>query len=580
MKRAGLFSLLLIFSSLFAIAQKIEFIEDNADPLFGKVLTTNTSLELKKNFFAGLQEKLSSNYQEAAKYFQVVLQIDPANHAALFELAKIQLEAENNLPKAEELIKKAIRFKSDNEWYWILLSEIYRKSNKIIQHITALDEILKLTLNQEEYLYAKSIAYLNLNEFDKALAIYDEMENKFGSSEDLNSMRLAILIQNNRYSEVEKVLNNQILAKPQDISNYIKLRDIHVKTGNPSKAMEILQKGKEQFPTNGMIRLAIADQFTQLKQVENAFIELKVAFADAKLNIDEKVRIVLSFFPKFSEMKARAYASELASIIVNIHPDEAKAFALYGDVLFQERKFEEARNSYRKALEINDQIYQIWEQLLRIQINIGDFEALIADGNKALAVFPNQAPLNLYTGIGYAQMRNHVKAISFLTTARDLEAGDNEILLQIYASLGDSYHAIKKFKDSDEAYNQVLLLDPNNYYVLNNYAYYLALRGERLADAEQMSKKSLELDPNNPSSEDTYAWILFRLKRYTEAKKWIEKSLQGKPENNATQLEHYGDILYHLGEEKLALEQWKNAKLQGGGLEKLNKKINEKRYID
>jgi Tfp pilus assembly protein PilF len=177
-------------------------------------------------------------------------------------------------------------------------------------------------------------------------------------------------------------------------------------------------------------------------------------------------------------------------------------------------------------------------------------------------------------------MRNHEKAISFLTTARDLEAGDKEILLQIFASLGNSYNAIKKFKDSDEAYNQVLLLDPNNSYVLNNYAYFLSLRGERLADAEQMSKKSLELDPNNPSSEDTYAWILFRLKRYTEAKKWIEKSLQGKTENNATQREHYGDILYHLGEEKLALEQWKNAKLQGGGLEKLNKKINEKRYID
>jgi tetratricopeptide (TPR) repeat protein len=108
----------------------------------------------------------------------------------------------------------------------------------------------------------------------------------------------------------------------------------------------------------------------------------------------------------------------------------------------------------------------------------------------------------------------------------------------------------------------------------------LSLRRERLEDAEKMSRRSLELDPNNPSSEDTYAWILFRLKRYTEAKKWILKSLQGKPENNATQREHYGDILYFLGEESDALEQWINAKSQGGSSETLNKKINEKRYID
>jgi tetratricopeptide (TPR) repeat protein len=99
-------------------------------------------------------------------------------------------------------------------------------------------------------------------------------------------------------------------------------------------------------------------------------------------------------------------------------------------------------------------------------------------------------------------------------------------------------------------------------------------------EAEEMSRKSLELDPDNPSSEDTYAWILFRLKRYSEAKKWIEKSIQGKPENNATQQEHYGDILYFLGDEMNAIEKWKNAKAQGGGSEKLNKKIDEKKYID
>jgi tetratricopeptide (TPR) repeat protein len=90
----------------------------------------------------------------------------------------------------------------------------------------------------------------------------------------------------------------------------------------------------------------------------------------------------------------------------------------------------------------------------------------------------------------------------------------------------------------------------------------------------------LDLDPNNPSLEDTYGWILFKMKRYAEAKKWIEKSLQGKPNNNATQLEHYGDILYFLGNELDALKQWEIAKSRGGTSEKLNRKINEKKYID
>ena len=579
MKKAGFLIFFSICTSLFAFSQKIEYIKKQSDPPSKKILAFNDSLEIKNIFFEGLQEKLVLNYSQSISHFEKVLKLDPSNHAALFELANIKLE-ENNLPQAEELIKKAISLKSDNEWYWISLAEIYKKSQKINELIPVLTEVSKLAPKQEDYFYDRANAYLLLEQLDNALATYREIEDKFGSSDEIISVRQRILLQNGKYEELEKELNNQILKNPQEIKNYIYLSEVIVKSGNRSRSIDILQKAKTQFPANGMLRLALADQFTAIKQMENAFIELKVAFEDANLNIDEKVRIVLSFFPMFAEMKARAYANELATITVKVHPDEAKAFALQGDVLFQERKFVEAQISYKKALEINDQVYQIWEQLLSIELNLGHFKDLIADGNKALTIFPNQANLYLYTGIGYAQLRNHEKAIVFLKGALELEPSDKEIVVQIYASLGDSFNALKKYSESDDAYNRALVLDPNNSYVLNNYAYYLSLRGEKLVEAEKMSRKSLELDPNNASSQDTYAWILFRLKRYSEAKKWIEKSIQGKPENNATQQEHYGDILYFLGDEMNAIEKWKNAKAQGGGSEKLNKKIDEKKYID
>ena len=579
MKKVSLLLVFSIYLSFFTFAQKIEHTDDQADLLFGKIVASNDSLEVKKLFFAGLQEKLVMNYPKATAHFEELLQIDPANHASLFELANIKLE-EEKWPQAEEMIKRAISFKADNEWYWILLADIYKKTNKISQLIPVLEKISRLAPKQEDYFYDRASAYIALNEVDKALATYREIEDKFGSSDEINSMRQRVLLQHGKYGDLEKELRNQVIEKPKEVRNYIYLSEVLVKSGKGTQAMEVLQMAKNQFPSNSMVRLALADQYTALKQMENAFIELKIAFADPDLNIDEKVRIVLSFFPMFAEMKARAYANELASIMVKVHPKEAKAFALLGDVLFQERKYEEAKKSYQKALEINDQVLQIWEQLLSIELNNANFEELIIDGNKALSIFPNQATLYLYTGIAYSRLRNHEKAITFLKGALDLEPGDKEVVVQIYSTLGDSFNALKKFRESDEAYNQVLVADANNFYVLNNYAYYLSLRRERLEEAEKMSRKSLELDPNNPSSEDTYAWILFRLKRYTEAKKWILKSLQGKPENNATQREHYGDILYFLGEESNALEQWENAKSQGGSSEKLNKKINEKRYID
>ena len=94
-----------------------------------------------------------------------------------------------------------------------------------------------------------------------------------------------------------------------------------------------------------------------------------------------------------------------------------------------------------------------------------------------------------------------------------------------------------------------------------------------------MSRSSNELDPDNSSSEDTYAWILFKLKKYGEARIWIERALQ-HDSKSAVQLEHYGDILYFLGEKENALAQWRVAKKMGLRSERLDRKIDEEKYTD
>ena len=95
-----------------------------------------------------------------------------------------------------------------------------------------------------------------------------------------------------------------------------------------------------------------------------------------------------------------------------------------------------------------------------------------------------------------------------------------------------------------------------------------------------MSKRSNELSPGQPSYQDTYAWVLFRAKKYAEARTWMEKAIAGSPEPNGELLEHYGDILFELGEAANALDQWKLAKQRGGTSEAIDRKINEGRRVE
>jgi len=545
----------------------------------GKVLDQKDSMQITELYFDGLHAKLMENYTQAATYFNKVIEIDPQNDAAMFELSSLSF-AQSKQAEAERLIRNAVTVKPDNRWYWSLLADIYKKTNNISELVLVLEELIRLAPANEAHYYDRANALMMLKKSDHAVAAYEEIESRFGSSEDLSAARQRILMQQGKPEKVEEELEQQIKNKPDDVRNYLYLSEVYTKSGDRAKAIGILNKAKVLEPENALIRLVLADNYKALNQFENAFIELKIAFADPNLNVDEKVRIVLSFFPLFADMKARAYANELSSIMTKVHAEEAKAFAVYGDVLFQEKKYNEARDSYKKALKLNEQVYQSWEQLLRIEVSQGDFQMAIADGEEALTIFPNQAELYLYTGIAYGQTKKHDKAISYLKNASDLETEDAEVRSQIYSTLGDSYNALKKYKESDLSYDKSLEINPDNSYVLNNYAYYLSLRGENLDKAEKMSKRSVQLNPNNASSEDTYAWILFRLKKYQEARTWIEKALKNDTTNNSTQVEHYGDILYLLNEKELALKQWEKAKTLGSGSDKLDRKINEKKYIE
>jgi tetratricopeptide (TPR) repeat protein len=126
-------------------------------------------------------------------------------------------------------------------------------------------------------------------------------------------------------------------------------------------------------------------------------------------------------------------------------------------------------------------------------------------------------------------------------------------------------------------------LKPDEVFVLNNYAYYLALRKEQLPKAAQMAKHANELQPNNASFEDTYAWVLFKMANYEQALIWIELALSHSETQTATLMEHYGDILYFLTKKDAAvqaIEKWKAAKTLGAGSEQLSEKIKEGKWIE
>ena len=93
-------------------------------------------------------------------------------------------------------------------------------------------------------------------------------------------------------------------------------------------------------------------------------------------------------------------------------------------------------------------------------------------------------------------------------------------------------------------YDRALLYDPANLLAMNNCAYYLACENRDLDRAEQLSYRCITEEPDNATSLDTYAWILYRKLDYAEARRYIDRALEKDPEPSAELMEHAGDIYF------------------------------------
>ena len=164
------------------------------------------------------------------------------------------------------------------------------------------------------------------------------------------------------------------------------------------------------------------------------------------------------------------------------------------------------------------------------------------------------------------------RGLSFVKTDADRAS--------LYNLRGDYYHTLGDRDRMYADYDSTLMFDPQNINVLNNYAYYLSVEGRDLERALDMSYRTLEAEPLNSTYLDTYAWILFKMKRYREALGYMEKALRYLDTDNPEIYEHYGDVLFMCGEKDKALENWHKAVQFNSKSSTLEQKIRQQKYIE
>ena len=538
--------------------------------------------EIEKNIFMfnthlfnALKEKSLENYVEALEQFKKCIKMDDKQALPFYESALINKDL-GNLDLAVEQAKIALELDGSNRWYQLNYAEVLFANQNFKSAAVEYKKLLLKEPGNRQIYFLLSDMYIYDNDFLKAIEVYDDFEKIRGIDKMVSMQKHKLYMQLKKRKYAIKELENLLGKFPNDIEALEILSEVYLLNDEKEKAFDIFKQLAIIAPENGRIHLTLADYYRDKGDNMKSFEELKLAFKSRKLGVDIKVSILASYFQLLAVnniMKEQAYT--LAKLLIESHPNEVKPNAVYADILYTDNRFTEAKEQYLIVLEKDKTKSQVWNQVLFIQAEQSDFEGMLKISEEALTYFSTDPLFYYFNGVASKWFKNYDQAINSLNMGVEFILDNNMLLLEFYSSLADSYHAINEHKLSDEYYEKSLEIDSNNVLILNNYAYYLSVRKIKLEKAKKMSYKCNELEKDNGTYQDTYAWILYELADYEQAKIWMQKSLANGSDVSAVVVEHYGDILYQLGNVEDAIIEWEKAKQLGEASKFLGKKIED-----
>lgn len=532
--------------------------------LFSLSLSAQSNLKgerlrlFNENFFTAQSYKLKGELDKAESLFNELYRIDSENATVCYELAQLALNRQDE-NDALFYAERATEVDPDNSWYMLLCAAIYKQASMTEEQLSIYQRLLANDRSNLDFRYELAQSYVDANQSELALAHIDTIENNLGPLESLIELKKVAHLKANNVDGAAAAIQQLIENNPQDLDNYGALGQLYQINGRDKEALEIYHKMVDLDSNDPRPHLDLANYYRGINDKESSLYHLRKAMASPRLDMERKIGVLVSLFDaslKDSTLGIEAY--EMLNQIVSTEPDDPRIYAMYGDYLSRDGRDKEAIHFYKKALEF-EQKYQVWEQILLLEIQNRLFDSLRQDAPLALEYFPNQAFPYLLAGLAFNEAEQSYEAISYLESGLLYVVQNPNLKLEFYLQLAAAYHFVKDHLQSDANFEKALQINSENASALNNYAYYLSERGEKLDKALEMTIKSNKLNPKNPVFLDTWAWVLYQKKKYSEALSKMQEVMELSKSLDAEVLIHYGDILLANELKSQALEQYQLA---------------------
>lgn len=461
----------------------------------------------------------------------------------------------------------------------------------INDHLGLVDESLRVWNTLDSLYPAKTEVTLRLADalfhtgdsadMRRTIDVYNRIERTQGKSIPLASRKIRSYLSTQDTVSAIAEVHSLIDSSPTSSENNVFAGDVFALFSENDSALAYYDRACELDPSSGLAYYSRANFYKSIDDSVAYDREVFRALKMESLDLDTKLEIMTNYVRElYSDPAQQPRIQELFVSLLEQHPHEVSVHDLYSFYLMAIEDYPSAAEQVSYALDIDPSDEKKWGALMSLYMQTDNPSEAVAAATRALSYHPESAKLNFLRGLGYGQLKEYDKAFPDFEHAIELaDSGDVKFVSEVLCSEADMYSASGRKAEAEECYKQAVAINPDNLLALNNYAYLLAVENRDLERAERMSYRTIQERPDDINSLDTYAWILFRQKKYTEALVYIQKALDLAKEPSEELYSHAGDIYFWNGDHEKAVELWKEALTLSPDDDLLKRKVRHKTFF-
>lgn len=517
------------------------------------------------------------NLKGSVALYNECIKANPYSSASYYQLSVIFTRV-GDYERARAFARKAVEIDRKNIWYNYQLANIYASSNNTDSTVAVFEAMRKEFPDKKDV----AVGYVNVlvrtQNYLQAITEIEKVETRFGLDENLALVKYEAYTKSGRNAEAEKILLDLVATDPEEVRYLGMLGEHYMDQDSVELGKDVFKKVLTIDPSNVYAELSLGDYYLTGQKYDSMYQYYAGAFSSAELDINTKVSSLISVLNDSILLhNSNNYVKQLLTIVDSTHKGENVVYTLWADYYLRNDSDLIASVYLDSLLAKDSRSYFIWEQYLVTLSRLENYSAVADQASLAIELFPDKAFLYFVQGMAYFNLKDYTNAIATLSKGISLKVERQEMLINMYNFLAESYRNVGNVEMSDESFEKALEIDPDNNMILNNYSYYLALRNTNLSKAKKMSAKTIATEPNNPTYLDTYGWILFEMKKYDEAYKYVKLAIDRGSDDNEEVLDHFGDILFALRKYSQAIEYYEKAKELSDEKEKYIPKIDNAR---